>query len=1009
MEKSIIDFSELFKSNNWDSFKISRSLILNNLNSEEKNQNEQKNKEKLNEQLKYLKEQKDSQFQNIMNQLKDYLDQVRKNKDIEEEFICIQLQESLEFHKCIACHGYNYSVISLIDTGFIPKTYEKQIQLQSLLKQSIQQYFNKQDEKNINYHKALLANAYHNLQKEEYENAKDLLEELSKFYNLDELKKSECKEEESINFQLGFIESVHTYMALCYLYSNKLDDLEKQIECLKNLLNHINDKQRIGECQKSIAMKERIQNHVELFYIHFYFIKQDLVKSQNHLRNIDKNLEKSLLLFFLNQNSQLLSYIETIYYNLFGNELFQVFKELQQFELKNRGQGENINIQKIKQFFEDFKQQITNKVYSYGKGLILILSVIYTILLRLGEEYDEAIKHMNLIFQICIQTHTDFQQFLDLFFKYNRLICYLYKIVQKPSEKFEIDYNFCSQFRETGLNKLFKYQKGNEQFVIKKKKETNQQQKFQQLNEACIQMLLCHPNIQNIEEVFVDKSNEIVIVQKMQGENLNKLLIDKKIDQEKAMSYIQQILKAFCYLHSLNIIHSDFKLENVVIVLDDDTKIKIIDFGFSQIKIFNKFFTPLGSTKGYAPPEKKYTFESDIFSIGESIKKMFANNNFYKSIQMDQLINLMIENSIQNRCTIKQAYSKFQLEMLIYKIYIQINSQQEFNQDNEIYNEFANSMHFLFQKFRRFHYNTFSVEQETENEKTKFKEFQNKYQQFEIIGIIKSIKLLLDAKINTLNQSFVECLVDNDIKLFILKLLNFEKMICQEQNNSIDPQIELLELLEDCFRESNYEENKQIEDLINQLIVNNNKETNKFLEQIQEELDQIKYSKDELHHTEEYQKLIKNIENQLQNLEDKQKSKNNPNIDQGTQQQINNQSSLTQSDIQHSVSDNQDIKNINVGSYHVNESQQVPSYQINFITSSQQTINQDSQYTNIQNFQGFNQQSQKTFYTQCSQSQSQTQSEQQTLLSFLSNQQQNSQSEHQFVNLPNPSQQTNKI
>ncbi|EAR97600.2 kinase domain protein (macronuclear) [Tetrahymena thermophila SB210] len=512
-------------------------------------------------------------------------------------------------------------------------------------------------------------------------------------------------------------------------------------------------------------------------------------------------------------------------------------------------------------------------------------------------------------------------------------------------------------------------------------------------------MLLCHPNIQNIEEVFAVTNNEIVIVQKMQGENLNKLLINKKIDQEKAMGYIQQIMKAFCYLHSLNIIHSDFKLENVVTVLDDDTKIKIIDFGFSQIKIFNKFFTPLGYTKGYEPIEEKYTFESDIFSIGKSINKIYANNKFYKSMQMEQLINQMIDNSIQNRCTIKQASHKFQLEMVTYKIFMQIISKEEKfqNYDNQIYKDFADSIHFLFEKFRRFYYSTFSVQQEPENKKTQFIEFQNKYKQFNIIAITQQILLLLDENITPQNQSFVECLADNDIKLFVLKLLSYEKRISQNQNIEIQ-----IQLLEECFRQSNYEKNELIDNLINK-IEDNSKETNTFYEQIEKKLDCIQYSKDELKLDEEYLKLINNIEKQLQDLENKQDMEIEPNIQSSSQNNQISQNTQNKSQpmeiesnwqsnsyyniIQHS-SENSDIKNINAGDYQVSQSIQYQN-QFHEQASSQSyftrvlgpIINQDSQNTNTEYIQESNSESYQINSTQYSQSQTQIQFEQQSYYS----------------------------
>ncbi|KAL4446502.1 hypothetical protein ABPG74_001243 [Tetrahymena malaccensis] len=999
-----VKFQKLFKDNSWDTFKIISSLMAPILDL---------NNQQLTINVQNLRIEKDKLFQQYLKQLSEYLHQVKQKQDKEEEIICIQVQQSLEFHKCIAQHGYNYSVIYLIDIGFDSKTQSKQVQLHNLFQQSIQDYQNK-DKNNIRYHRTLLANAYHNLQKGKYDNAEILLGELTKFYNLKEFKSFGSLEER--NVQIGFIESVITYKALSYLYSNKLNELEQQIKNLKKLSLIIED-------QVDQVIKKRIQNHIELFQIHFYFIHQDLKNSQRHLETLGQNLEKTLLLLFLNQDNNLLSHIETIYYHLFGNELFQVFKELQQFEIINRRIGKSIDIEKIKNLFEKFKNQNSDKSYCYGKGIILILSVIYAILLRLGrQDYDEAIKHINLIFQICKQTYTDFTPFLELFFKYNRLICYLYKIQSKPYD-FQQEYIFLGQLNSTNLNKVYIFQKGDEKYIFKKqikKDDENlqirEQKKFQQLNEACIQMLLCHPNIQNIENIFAGLDLEIVIVQKLQGDNLRQHLNNKKIDQEKAMSYIQQILNAFCYLHSLNIIHSDFKLENVVTVLGDETKIKIIDFGFSQITIFNKFFIPLGFTESYAPKEKKYTFESDIYSIGKSIAEIFENQNFYQSKQMLQLMNLMIETKVQNRCTINQAYHKFQLEMLIYKIFTQIISkykdsfQQNYQNMQQIYENFADSVHFLFQQFRKIYHNTYSVQQEIENERVKFNQFQSQYLELNILSIIESIKNLLEKK----NECIIECLLDNDIKQFVVKLLSYYEHISNLFDNQCFKNFIQIELLEEYFFISSYEEKQQIEQLICQKLINNNsnKKTNQILEQIEKELATIIYSSEKLTHECEYQKLIYNIQNQLQFLENSYKSSNNQNVNQDIESENNHLSIPIQNDIQQHTQENQ-ISQIQVGNLDIRQSQLLHqfyyqqysqnSYQI---TNIQELIdnNQDQQnYGYLQQLQS-DLQSKQTFYTQSSQSQNLTQQDRQkynSILSNQSNQQKFSQLELQFQNLSN--------
>jgi len=75
------------------------------------------------------------------------------------------------------------------------------------------------------------------------------------------------------------------------------------------------------------------------------------------------------------------------------------------------------------------------------------------------------------------------------------------------------------------------------------------------------------------------------------------------------------ITQGVAYLHSLNIIHRDIKLENVLV--GDNNEIKLCDFGAA--KYVDKSFEFIG-TKPYIPPEvlegKPHTKKSDIYSLG---------------------------------------------------------------------------------------------------------------------------------------------------------------------------------------------------------------------------------------------------------------------------------------------------------------------------------------------------------------------------------------------------------
>jgi len=101
---------------------------------------------------------------------------------------------------------------------------------------------------------------------------------------------------------------------------------------------------------------------------------------------------------------------------------------------------------------------------------------------------------------------------------------------------------------------------------------------------------------------------------------INFLNSEKKINVKTIMT---NLIKALKNLHSLDIYHLDLKLENILI--NDDSNVIIIDYGFSQLKGEND--SRGQGTPGYTAPEilAKHGFEfekseitekADIFSLG---------------------------------------------------------------------------------------------------------------------------------------------------------------------------------------------------------------------------------------------------------------------------------------------------------------------------------------------------------------------------------------------------------
>jgi serine/threonine protein kinase len=106
-----------------------------------------------------------------------------------------------------------------------------------------------------------------------------------------------------------------------------------------------------------------------------------------------------------------------------------------------------------------------------------------------------------------------------------------------------------------------------------------------------------------------------MIMEYAEGGELFNYIIDKGYLSEDESRYIfQQMIDAIYYLHKMGICHRDLKPENILFDSKDKKRIKIIDFGLSNLYINSNQIkdlheTPCGS-QGYAPPEmnlgKKY-------------------------------------------------------------------------------------------------------------------------------------------------------------------------------------------------------------------------------------------------------------------------------------------------------------------------------------------------------------------------------------------------------------------
>lgn len=133
-------------------------------------------------------------------------------------------------------------------------------------------------------------------------------------------------------------------------------------------------------------------------------------------------------------------------------------------------------------------------------------------------------------------------------------------------------------------------------------------------NEALLLTRLKHDSLPKVYDVFVKDGFTYIVRDFVEGLNLREYL-GKKVSlyPSEIKSFVHQLASVFTYFHSQNppLIYRDLKPENVMV--DKDSKLKLIDFGtvrkFSEEKTDDTMY--VGSRK-YAAPEQYGLYQSTI-------------------------------------------------------------------------------------------------------------------------------------------------------------------------------------------------------------------------------------------------------------------------------------------------------------------------------------------------------------------------------------------------------------
>jgi len=167
-------------------------------------------------------------------------------------------------------------------------------------------------------------------------------------------------------------------------------------------------------------------------------------------------------------------------------------------------------------------------------------------------------------------------------------------------------------------------------------------QDFQQ--EAKINNALRHPNVLQFLGSCLLENDICILTEYMDFGSLYRLLHDETVSVPFSLvkKFALDVAKGMVYLHNSKpvILHRDLKSHNLLV--DENYKVKISDFGLSKIMDpHNRTMTSCG-TAAWAAPEilknSRYTEKADVFSYGICLWEFFTRTDPYEGMPVFQII-----------------------------------------------------------------------------------------------------------------------------------------------------------------------------------------------------------------------------------------------------------------------------------------------------------------------------------------------------------------------------------
>jgi len=186
------------------------------------------------------------------------------------------------------------------------------------------------------------------------------------------------------------------------------------------------------------------------------------------------------------------------------------------------------------------------------------------------------------------------------------------------------------------------------------------------VEEAKLLAQLDHPTIVKLYDYINDEDRFHLIMEYVNGRDLNDL-IDKvtgPINEFRAINIFIQVLEGIQHIHNKGIIHRDIKPSNIII--NENDKIKLLDFGIAKDSQNDPRLTRVGSNVGgtpmYMSPEHvsnaSINKKSDIYCLGVTLWQMVTGIYPYAGIPVLQIYNKIENEPLKNAQEIYPLVSK---------------------------------------------------------------------------------------------------------------------------------------------------------------------------------------------------------------------------------------------------------------------------------------------------------------------------------------------------------------